>query len=68
MASGKQRRKQAKQAYKANHPQTGPFRHRDGDRRHRETMAKAVKQALAEKKAMQLYCGAAVPPEQDQEQ
>ncbi len=67
MASGKQRRKQAKQAYKAKHPQTGPFRHRDGDRRHRHTMAKAVKQALAEKKAMQLCYGAVVPTEEGEE-
>lgn len=62
MASGKKVRKQAKQARKARQPVTGTFRHRDGDRRHRETMAKAVKQAKAEKEALR-HLGAVPLPE-----
>jgi hypothetical protein len=35
MASGKKKRKAARQARKLKNPQTGPFPHPDGDRRHR---------------------------------
>ena len=66
MASGKKRRKQVKQARKGQQPApAGPFRHRDGHRRHRHTMAKAIKQALAEKKALQ-HIGEVVLPDEDE--
>ena len=51
MASGKKRRKTARQARKLNHPQTGPFRHPDGDRRHRGGMT--YEEGLAIKKMLQ---------------
>jgi len=35
VASGKKKRKAGRQARKLKNPQTGPFRHPDGDRRHR---------------------------------
>jgi hypothetical protein len=66
MASGKKVRKQAKQSRKARQPVTGTFRHRDGDRRHREGMAKAVKQAKAEKAALR-HIGAVAPAEEEGE-
>lgn len=51
MASGKKRRKAARQARKQQFPRTGQFRHPDGDRRHRGGMT--AKEALANKKTMQ---------------
>jgi hypothetical protein len=49
MASGKKRRKAARQARKGQ-ARPGPFRHPDGDRRHRG--ASSAKEALARKQAM----------------
>jgi hypothetical protein len=43
MASSKKQRKAANQARKTRRPQTGAFRHADGDRRRREEMTAAVK-------------------------
>jgi hypothetical protein len=53
MASQKKQRKTKRQGKKARLPRTGPFRHPDGDRRHRETMAKAVQEAMTMKKMRQ---------------
>jgi hypothetical protein len=60
MASDKKRRKAAK-AKQAKPPTAGPFRHPDGDRRHRAAMAKAVKEAKQAKEMQQLI-GAVEPP------
>ena len=61
MASDKQRRKAAK----AKQPKMpGPFRHPDGDRRHREAMRAAVK-AIKAKEQMQRLYGAVELPEED---
>ena len=67
MASGKKRRKQVKLAKKAQAPATGPFRHRDGDRRHREAMAKAIQQAKVEKDALQHIGAVELPDDPDEE-
>jgi hypothetical protein len=64
MASGKKKRKSARQARKQRLPRNVPFRHPDGDRRHRETMAKAVREALALKKLMQQ--GGPLPPDEEE--
>ena len=66
MASGKQRRKAANLARKGRQPKGVPFRHRDGDRRHRAAMA-AAKKALAQKRALEQLCGG-VPPEPQEEE
>ena len=60
MASGKTRRKAARQARKQRQVRTGPFRHPDGDRRRRG--GQRVEDALAQKRAMQQF-GAIIPPE-----
>jgi hypothetical protein len=53
MASEKKRRKAAKAAKKK--PQTGPFRHPDGDRRRREAMRAARKAVEARERMRKLY-------------
>lgn len=65
MASGKKRRKERNQASKLQRPQSGPFRHRDGDRRHRDVMAKAIQDAKATKNALQ-QIGAVELPDEDE--
>ena len=60
MASRKQQRKSANAARKAKRPQTGVFRHRDGDRR-RGSEGIRVEDAIALKQAMQQ--GVLPPPE-----
>jgi hypothetical protein len=68
MASRKQRRKAARSARKQRRPQTGPFRHPDGDRRHRGAMR--VEDAIAIKRAMQQFEAPVLPddPEADWEE
>jgi hypothetical protein len=51
MASSKRKRKASRQARKQQLPQTGPFRHPDGDRRHRGAMT--YEEGLAIKRKMQ---------------
>jgi hypothetical protein len=58
MASNKKRRKSAKVVNLNKHPRTGPFRHPDGDRRHRGKMT--ADEGLANKRAMQQF--SASPP------
>jgi hypothetical protein len=53
MASKKKQRKARRQVKKAQLPRTGPFRHPDGDRRHRGSMS--YEQGLAQKQAMQQF-------------
>jgi hypothetical protein len=65
MASAKKRRKQARQAYKQQHPTVGPFRHPDGDRRHRDSGLTA-RQAVAWKRAMQQTWGMPMPDKEDE--
>jgi hypothetical protein len=52
MASNKKRRKQARAAKKANRPEGIPFRHPDGDRRHR---GHACEDAIRNKRLMQQF-------------
>lgn len=65
MASGKKRRKAAKLSKAQQQARTGPFRHKDGDRRHRGGMT--YEQGLALKKAMQ-QIGAPVPHDPEEEE
>jgi hypothetical protein len=58
MASNKKRRKAIKLTNKQKRPRTGPFRHPDGDRRHRG--ARTADQGIADKRAMQQF--GACPP------
>jgi hypothetical protein len=51
MASGKRKRKASRQARELQIPRTGPFRHPDGDRRHRGGMT--YEEGLAIKKKLQ---------------
>jgi hypothetical protein len=67
MASGKKKRKAANLTRKGRLPQGVPFRHRDGDRRHRAAMAAAVK-ALKQRQALEQQLGGAVPPEPQEEE
>lgn len=60
MASDKKRRKAAKNSPKSQRPQTGPFVHPDGDRRHRGGMT--YRQGLANKEAMRRI---GLPPDVD---
>jgi hypothetical protein len=60
MASGKKRRKAAKLTKAQQHPRTGPFRHKDGDRRRRGGLT--ADQAIADKRLMQ-QLGAPIPPD-----
>lgn len=53
MASEKKRRKAARLT-RNQQPATGPYRHPDGDRRHREVMAAAIKAAKARRAFEQL--------------
>jgi len=66
MASDKKRRKAAKAKWKPG-PTAGPFRHPDGDRRHREAMRKAVKDANKQKDMLRLIGAVELPPEPDDE-
>ncbi len=52
MASRKQQRKAVNRGRKQRRLQTGPFRHRDGDRRHRGSMA-AGQKALAQQRLLE---------------
>jgi hypothetical protein len=63
MASGKKRRKAGRQARKQQLPRTGPFRHPDGDRRHRGGMT--YEEGLAIKRKLQ-QAGAEVPSEEEE--
>ena len=63
MASDKKRRKAAK----AKKPRpAGPFRHPDGDRRHRMTGA-SVKQAIRDKKLLDMIGAVKLPEEEEEE-
>ncbi len=62
MASPKKRRKAAKLTKARQQPRTGPFRHKDGDRRHRGGMT--YEQGLAAKHTMQ-QMGAPPNPEEE---
>lgn len=64
MASDKKRRKSSRQARKQQLPRTGPFRHPDGDRRHRGAMT--YEEGLAIKK-MRQQTGAETPAEEEEE-
>ena len=61
MASDKQRRKAAK-AKKPPAAKPGPFRHPDGDRRHREGMA-TYRQVMKQKEMLRLIGAVELPPE-----
>jgi hypothetical protein len=65
MASEKGRRKAAKVANLKKYPRKGPFRHPDGDRRHRGGMT--ADEGLANKRAMQQF-GAIPPVGKDEEE
>jgi hypothetical protein len=60
MASDKKRRKAAKAAKPE--PQAGPFRHPDGDRRHRD-MGQRAKDAIKDKERVRTLYGAVEVPE-----
>lgn len=62
MASDKKRRKAAKAAKPK--PKTGPFRHPDGDRRHRD-LAIRVEDAIKAKERMRTLYGAVELPEDE---
>ncbi|HVK19238.1 MAG TPA: hypothetical protein VM533_20055 [Fimbriiglobus sp.] len=64
MASDKKRRKAAKAAKQK--PQVGPFRHPDGDRRHRG-LAIRVEDAIKTKERMRTLYGAVDLPEEGKE-
>ena len=51
VASGKKKRKSARQARKLKNPQSGPFRHPDGDRSHRGKYM-TYEQVMAMKKTL----------------
>jgi hypothetical protein len=65
MASQKKRRKAIKLNREQKQPPTGPFRHKDGDRRHRGGLT--ADKALANKRAMQ-QLGAPLPRGSDEEE
>jgi hypothetical protein len=66
MASGKKRRKVGKIKRLSQQPaRPGPFRHKDGDRRHKESMRAAIKEA-AQRKAMEQTPGVILPEEPPQ--
>ena len=65
MASDKQRRKAAKAVKKK--PQAGPFRHPDGDRRHREGMA-GYRDVMKQKEMLRLIGAVELPPEEGEEE
>jgi hypothetical protein len=65
MASGKKRRKNARQARKARQTRVGPFRHPDGDRRRRGGLT--ADEALARKRALQ-QLGEVLPPTAQEEE
>lgn len=64
MASDKQRRKaaKAKQPKKA-----GPFRHPDGDRRHREAMS-GYRDVMKQKEQLRLIGAVELPPEKEEDE
>ncbi|MFL5244810.1 MAG: hypothetical protein ACJ8FY_22140 [Gemmataceae bacterium] len=64
MASNKKRRKGIKLTNKQKRPRTGPFRHADGDRRHRG--GPTADQVIADKRARQLF-EASLPPGEEEE-
>ena len=64
MASGKKRRKAAKLTKAQQQPRTGPFRHKDGDRRHRGGIT--YREVMAQKRLEQLL-GAPILPADEEE-
>ena len=62
-AMGAEKKKAAKKKKYAT--PTGEFRHADGDRRHRDTMGKAVRDALQHKKLLK-QIGAVDRPEEEE--
>jgi hypothetical protein len=64
MASKKKQRKAKRQTKKALQPRTSPFRHPDGDRRHRGSMT--YEQGIAIKRTMQQF-GAECAPQHEEE-
>jgi hypothetical protein len=65
MASQKKRRKAAKLTRAQRHPHTGPFRHKDGDRR--RCGGATADQAIANKQMMQ-QLGAPILPDAEEEE
>jgi hypothetical protein len=65
VASQKKRRKAVKLIREQQQPRTGPFRHKDGDRRRRGGIT--ADQALADKRAMQ-QLGAPLPRGHEEEE
>lgn len=65
MASEKKRRKTVKLTREQPQARTGPFRHKDGDRRRRGGMT--ADQAIANKRAMQ-QMGTPIPSDSDEEE
>jgi hypothetical protein len=65
MASGKKQRRARKLARKEQQPQTGPFRHKDGDRRRRG--GTTYEEGLAAKRLMQQLGGPPTPGPQEGE-
>jgi hypothetical protein len=65
MSSQKKRRKAVKLTREQQKPRTGPFRHKDGDRRRRGGMT--FEEGLANKRAMQ-QLGAPLPRDPDEEE
>jgi hypothetical protein len=65
MASPKKRRKAVKLNREEQQPRTGPFRHKDGDRRRRGGLT--ANQAIADKRAMQ-QLGAPAPHDGDEQE
>ena len=65
MASGKKRRKAAKLSKAQQQPHTGPFRHKDGDRRYRG--GPTYREVMAQKRLMQ-QLGAPVPHDAEEEE
>ncbi len=63
MASDKQKRKAAKAKQKPAGPAAGPFRHPDGDRRHRG-FGKAYADAMKTKEMLQKIGAVELPPEE----
>jgi hypothetical protein len=65
VASDKQKRKSAKASKKPASPAAGPFRHPDGDRRHRNGML--YSQGVKDKEMLRLIGAVELPPEEEEE-
>lgn len=65
MASRKKQRKDRKASQKPQASPAGPFRHPDGDRRHRES-GPAYRDAMATKESLKFIGAVDLPPEGDE--